>query len=55
MVLIVIFIGKKKLGIYEDIHIHKTKQMLYGLGIGFPQEGKPRNESDDYELVIGAF
>jgi|TARA_B110000858_G_scaffold133848_1_gene152153 nitroreductase len=48
------FYWEKKLGIYEDVHVHKTKQMLYGLGIGFPQEGKPRNESDDYELVIGA-
>jgi len=28
--------------------------MLYGLGIGHAQEGRPRNESDDNELVIGA-
>ena len=28
--------------------------MLYGIGIGYPQEGRPRNESDDPELIIGA-
>ena len=48
------FNWERRLGIYEDIFIHKKKQMLYGLGIGYPQEGRPRNESDDTELVIGA-
>ena len=28
--------------------------MLYALGIGYAQENRPRNESDDYELLIGA-
>lgn len=48
------FNWERRLGIYEDIFIHKKKQMLYGLGIGYPQEGRPRNESDDTELIIGA-
>ena len=31
-----------------------TKRVTYGLGIGYPQENKPRYESDDTELMIGA-
>jgi len=45
---------EKKLGIYEDVVIKKTKKMLYGIGIGYPNEGRPRWESDDNEICIGA-
>ena len=31
-----------------------TKRIAYGLGIGYPQKGRPRWESDDTELMIGA-
>ena len=48
------FNWERRMGLYEDIHIHKKKKMLYGVGIGYSQEGRPRNESDDNELVIGA-
>ena len=45
---------EKKLGIYEDVVINKTKKILYGIGIGYPNEGRPRWESDDEEICIGA-
>lgn len=45
---------EKRLGIYEDACINNTKQILYGIGIGYPQENRPRWESDDLELCIGA-
>ena len=48
------FNWERRLGLFDDIYVHKKKKMLYGLGIGYPQEGRPRNEFDDYELVIGA-
>ena len=48
------FNWERRLGLYEDIYVHKKKKMLYGIGIGYPQEGRPRNESDDNELIIGA-
>jgi hypothetical protein len=44
---------EKRMGIYEDV-IQKKKKLTFGLGIGFPQENKERNEFDDYELAIGA-
>ena len=43
----------KRLGILDDIRSLK-KEICYGVGIGFPQEGRPRWESDDTELMIGA-
>ena len=48
------FNWERRMGIYEDIYIHKKKKMLYGIGIGYPQENRPRWESDDNELLIGA-
>jgi nitroreductase len=44
---------ERKLGIEEDV-IEGRKQIAYGIGIGFPNEGRPRWETDDYELCIGA-
>jgi len=43
----------KKLGILEDIK-NGTKEICYGLGVGFPQQGRPRWESDEEEIIIGA-
>ena len=48
------FYWEKRLGIYDDVVLHKTKKILYGVGIGYPQEDRPRWESDDTELCIGA-
>ena len=44
---------EKKLGILEDVKAGK-KQICYGMGIGYPQAGRPRWESDEVELAIGA-
>jgi nitroreductase len=44
---------EKKLGIVDDV-LAGRKKIAYGIGIGFPQEGRPRWETDDYELCIGA-
>jgi len=44
---------EKRLGILDDVK-KGTKKITYGLGIGFPQSGRPRYESDDTELMIGA-
>jgi nitroreductase len=44
---------EKRLGIYDDVKNDK-KFILYGVGIGFAQENRPRWESDDYELAIGS-
>lgn len=44
---------ERKLGIEEDV-LAGRKKIAYGIGIGFPQEGRPRWETDDYELAIGA-
>lgn len=44
---------EKKLGIVEDVR-NGSKRITYGLGIGYPQDGRPRYESDDTELMIGA-
>ena len=43
----------KKLGIYDEVKSGKM-EICYGLGIGYPQENKPRWESDEHELMIGA-
>ena len=43
----------KKLGIMDDIK-NGTKEICYGLGIGYPREDKPRWESDETELMLGA-
>lgn len=29
--------------------------LLFGLGIGYPQEGRPRNETDEREFYIGGY
>ena len=42
----------KKLGIYDDVVAGK-KEICYGLGVGHPQQGRPRWESDEEELMIG--
>lgn len=44
---------EKKLGILDDV-LAGHKKITYGIGIGSPQEGRPRWETDDYELAIGA-
>ena len=44
---------EKRLGILDEVKAG-TKRITYGLGIGYPQENKPRYESDDTELMIGA-
>jgi len=44
---------EKKLGIVDDVRQGK-KRIAYGLGIGYPQDNRPRWESDDTELMIGA-
>ena len=45
----------KRLGILEDdMKSPATKRITYGLGIGYPQKDRPRWESDDTELMIGA-
>ena len=44
---------ERLLGIEEDV-LAGHKKIAYGIGIGFPQEGRPRWETDDYELAIGA-
>ncbi len=44
---------ERKLGIEEDV-LNGRKKIAYGIGIGLPQEGRPRWETDDYELAIGA-
>jgi hypothetical protein len=44
---------EKKLGILDDV-IAGRKKIAYGIGIGFPQEGRPRWETDETELCIGA-
>ena len=42
-----------RLGIFDDIVAGK-KKITYGLGIGYPQEGRDRWEMDETELMIGA-
>lgn len=44
---------EKRMGIYEDV-INNKKKLTYGIGIGFAQKDRPRNQFDDYELAIGA-
>ena len=44
---------ERKLGIEKEV-VAGVKKIAYGIGIGFPQEGRPRWETDDYELCIGA-
>ena len=44
---------EKRLDILDDVK-KGTKKIAYGLGVGRPQEGRPRWESDQTELAIGA-
>jgi len=44
---------ERKLGIEKDV-LAGRKKIAYGIGIGFPQHNRPRWETDDYELAIGA-
>ena len=44
---------EKRLGILEEVKAG-TKQIAYGIGIGYAQEGRPRWEADDPEIMIGA-
>jgi len=44
---------EKRLGIMDEVD-KGTKRIAYGLGIGYPQKNRPRFESDDTELMIGA-
>lgn len=43
----------KRLGIFEEVK-NGTMEICYGLGVGYPQEDKPRWVSDEEELMIGA-
>ncbi len=43
----------KKLGIMEEV-ANGTKEICYGLGVGFGKEGVERYMSDETELMIGA-
>ena len=43
----------KKLGILDDIKAG-TKEICYGLGIGYGKKDRERWESDETELMIGA-
>jgi len=43
----------KRLGIMEEVK-NGTKNICYGLGVGYPQKDKPRWESDEDEIMIGA-
>ena len=43
----------KKLGIYDDV-ISGKKEICYSMGVGYPREDKPRWESDETELMLGA-
>lgn len=44
---------EKRLGILEEVTAG-SKKIAYGIGIGYPQQGRPRWEADDPELMIGA-
>jgi len=44
---------EKKLGILDEVE-SGAKKIAYGIGIGYPQEGRPRWETDETELCIGA-
>ena len=43
----------KKLGIFDDVVAGK-KEICFSMGIGYPREDKPRWESDETELMLGA-
>ena len=43
----------KRLGILDEVS-KGTKLITYGIGIGYPQIGKERYESDQTEIMIGA-
>jgi len=44
---------ERRLGILDEVKAG-TKKIAYGIGIGYPQEGRPRWETDQTELCIGA-
>ena len=44
---------EKLIGIEKEVRAG-TKRLFYGIGIGLPNEGRPRWESDDTEFAIGA-
>ena len=44
---------ENKLDILKDVE-EGRKKITYGMGIGYPQQGKQRWESDETELMIGA-
>lgn len=44
---------EKRLGILDDVKAGK-KKIAYGIGIGYPQEGRERWESDQGKLALGA-
>lgn len=44
---------ENRLGILDDVAAGR-KRITYGIGIGYPQEGRSRWETDDYELCIGS-
>ena len=40
----------KRLGILDEVK-EGSKKIAYGIGIGYPQEGRPRWEADDLSLI----
>jgi hypothetical protein len=41
---------------HNTLRILESKEkLLFGIGIGFPQENKPRNETDEQEFYIGGY
>lgn len=44
---------ERKLGILDEVEAG-TKKIAYGLGIGFPNTGRKRYETDEFELALGA-
>ena len=44
---------EKLIGIEKEVRAG-TKRLFYGIGIGLPNQGRPRWESDDTEFAIGA-
>jgi len=43
----------KKLGIFDDVVAGK-KEICFSMGIGYPRSDKPRWESDETEIMLGA-
>jgi nitroreductase len=40
---------------HETLGIRDTERIAFGLGIGYPQEGRERNEHDETEFLVGKY